>query len=85
MASWDDAFIMRRDDHWQRVFDEEEFSVLDVTFTNSRVRSRFNLVQVCTVRFRDGSRVTWGTEHFFFCGTIDDPLALGLVVRNGLG
>jgi len=42
-------------------------------------------VQVWVARFRDGSRVTWGTEHFLFSGTIDDPLALGLVIRNGLG
>jgi len=37
------------------------------------------------VRFRDASWVTWGVEDFSFCGTIDDPFALGLVIRNGLG
>jgi hypothetical protein len=37
------------------------------------------------LRFRDASWVTWGVEDFSFCRTIDDPFALGLVVRNGLG
>jgi len=42
------------------------------------------LVQVRSARCRDASWVTWSVEHLSLCGTIDDPLGLGLVVWNGL-
>src|SRR6266571_6107805 len=81
MAPWDDGFIV-----WGATSRGRSTRKISPRLMLRSAKSPTHISGLVDLTwYRDRSWVTWCTEHFCCCGTIDDPLALGLVVRNGLG